>query len=68
MYYEINISKEGRHYFATAPRSITYIKDLQVKLADIMKRFPKEEGFEIMVFKYPEVSTIENIDEIMAYK
>lgn len=68
MYYEINIAKDGRHCFATAPRSITYIKDLQVKLKVFMEKFPESEGYTIMVCEIPEISKVMNIEEILAYK
>ena len=42
MYYEINIALNGRHFFATDKRSITYIKDLQVKLKVMMEKIPRK--------------------------
>jgi alpha-mannosidase len=44
---EINVSLNGRHFFATAPRSGTdraHVKDV---LASIRHRFPESEGFQV---------------------
>ncbi len=45
MWYEINVSKDGRHYFATHKRSISTIE----KATDIRDRLklamPEEEGY-----------------------
>lgn len=68
MYYEINVALNGRHFFATAPRSITYIKDLQVKLKVIMEKFPESEGYTVSVSEHPEVSKGRDIQEILNYK
>ena len=68
MYYEINIALNGRHFFATDKRSITYIKDLQIKLKVMMEKFPKEEGYTISVSEHPEVSKGLDIQEILDYK
>ena len=49
MYYEINIAKNGRHYFATASRSLTDERAAKAVWADLKKRFPEDEGFELSV-------------------
>ena len=50
MGYEINVSKHGRHYFATAERSIGHDKkrrnEIYFKLKEL---FPKSEGYRITV-------------------
>lgn len=51
MAYEINVSKGGKHYFATDARSITSMQDLLGKVADFHKRFPVEEGFEVQGYR-----------------
>lgn len=52
-YYEINVSQNGRHYFATAPRSFQYgefgSKAMVIIAQDFKKRFPESEGFEVTV-------------------
>jgi hypothetical protein len=45
MWYEINVSKDGRHYFATHERSITAVSRA-VEIRDRLKQaMPEEEGF-----------------------
>ena len=62
MYYEINVSKLtkaiGRkdryeHYFATAPRSITYYNNAILILKEFMVLFPQPE-YDITISEVPE--------------
>ena len=65
MYYEINIAKDGKHFFATAERSITTEKELKKALIVFQNKFPKEEGYEIIITsEYPKTSYLLNIDDI----
>lgn len=52
MYYEITVSVNGRHLFATAERSI--IADRQLaNIYEVFKtKFPREEGYEITVTEW----------------
>ena len=52
MYYEILVVKNGRHYFATAERSLTDFHAFKVVLKEIIKRFPESEGYEISASEY----------------
>lgn len=45
-HYEINVSLNGRHFFATAPRSCVTENEARKVFAEIIARFPKAEGFE----------------------
>jgi len=67
MYYEINVARDGKHFFATAPRSITYIKDLQVKLKVFVEKFPESEGYSINIHEVPEISYGKSIEEVFNY-
>ena len=50
MGYEINVSKDGRHYFATAERSIGNDKKRRNEIYFKLKEFfPKSEGYRITV-------------------
>ena len=49
MYYEINVSLNGRHFFATDKRSITTKKALKEVYTILKEKFPHEEGFELLV-------------------
>lgn len=52
MYYEINISKNGRHYFATAERSLTEEEAATAAYWDLVARFPESEGFKITISRW----------------
>ena len=47
MYYEINVSLNGHHFFATAERSLTSKDKLKKVWEALSKAFPKSEGYEI---------------------
>ena len=49
MYYEINISLNGKHFFATSERSITNKSTLDKVYKTLKEKFPKEEGYNITV-------------------
>lgn len=48
-YYEINVSRNGRHFFATAPQSIVDRGTAKSVFEQIQARFPKSEGYECSV-------------------
>ena len=48
-HYEINVSLDGRHLFATAPRSCTTEAEMNRAYAEIVARFPASEGFKVSV-------------------
>lgn len=48
-WYEINIAKNGHHFFATAERSITNKWKLEEIFPVIKEKFPEEEGYGISV-------------------
>lgn len=52
MYYEINVSLRGTHFFATAERSITDSIKLLKVYNQIAAKFTKDEGFELSVTKW----------------
>lgn len=49
MYYDINISLGGKHFFATAERSVTDSYDLSRVLPVLRAKFPEAEGYCISV-------------------
>ena len=53
-YIEINVSKDGRHFFATSPRSIrTYPEDhFNDVLRIFNEKFPESEGYKISATKW----------------
>lgn len=58
MYYEINVSINGRHFFATAERSITTAAELAAALRVFREKFPACEGYGISVTKWEKVGHI----------
>ena len=43
-HYEINVSKQGKHFFATDARSIVDEDKFIVLMSDFKLRFPESEG------------------------
>jgi hypothetical protein len=48
-HYEINVSKDGRHYFATAPRSALRRTDAAKLFKDLSTRYPESEGYMVTI-------------------
>lgn len=48
-YYEINVSLNGVHFFATHKRSLTDNRKMQEVLDVFKKKFPDSEGYRISV-------------------
>lgn len=55
MYYEINVSLNGKHLFATAERSITDINKANMVYKLFVEKFPEEDGYKINVTKWDKV-------------
>lgn len=49
MFYEINVAKNGVHFFATSERSITDKMKLEKVLKVFKEKFPESEGFSLSV-------------------
>jgi hypothetical protein len=60
MYYEINIAKEGNHFFATAERSISTRSKAKLVYDLLKAAFPEEAGYSIKVSRWNQVG--EEID------
>lgn len=48
-YYEINVSLNGKHLFATAERSITSKQKMEEMYKLFEQKFPKSEGYTLNV-------------------
>lgn len=55
MYFEINVALNGRHYFATAERSLRDEASARQVAEDLRRRFPEHEGFSITLTRYETV-------------
>ncbi len=64
MYYEINVSLNGSHFFATAERSIKNIRELEIIYNIFKEKFPEEEGYNIMITKWDTIGHSVNKDSI----
>lgn len=58
MYYEINVSLNGKHLFATAERSITDINKANMVYKLFVEKFPEEDGYKINVTKWDKVGKL----------
>lgn len=64
MGYEINVSKNGQHYFATADRSIGHdVKKCNTLYDQLKKAFPEDEGYELSVTNWSRVGQPYDIEE-----
>ena len=67
--YEINVSLNGQHFFATDERSITSIYELKKVFPIIKEKFPKSEGYEITVTYWEKIGQdIDNIEDYLKEK
>lgn len=55
MYIEINIALNGKHFFATAERSITDNDKYNEVLAVLRKKFPESEGYTISATQWDKI-------------
>jgi hypothetical protein len=55
MAYEINVSKNGQHYFATHERSISTIEKATEIHEKLSKAFPESEGYKLSVSKWEKI-------------
>ena len=64
MYYEINVSLNGRHLFATSNRSITDKWTLEKVYKVLKEKFTEEEGYKLMVTKIETIGREVNMEEM----
>ena len=57
MYYEVNVSLNGKHLFATDKRSITTKHELEDIYKIFKEKFPQKDGYNIMVNRVDVVGT-----------
>lgn len=57
MYYEINVSLNGKHLFATAERSVINKTKMKEVYRLFERKFPKSEGYTIDVTLYEKRGT-----------
>lgn len=64
MYYEINVSLNGKHLFATAERSITNNLKAEKVYLIFKEKFPEEEGYEIDITEWNKVGKRIDMNEL----
>ncbi len=57
MNYEINVSLNGKHFFATTERSARTQEDARKLFDTLRERFPKSEGYEVTATRYDTIGT-----------
>lgn len=55
MYYEINVAKDHKHFFATAKRSLTTKREAEATYKVFLEKFPKEQGYSVSCTLYETV-------------
>lgn len=65
MNYEINVSRNGQHYFATAERSLTTHHDMMKMVYHFSIVFPVEEGYKITVTEWNRSGTELSTDKLI---
>ena len=62
MYYEINVALHGKHFFATADRSIQSESKLKDVYKVLKEKFPESEGYQLDVKKWETIGTFINME------
>lgn len=52
MYYEINVSLNGQHFFATHERSLRTLSKTETVYRELKKAFPESKGYSVTVREY----------------
>ena len=63
MYYEINVSLNGKHLFATAERSISNRWELDKVYHIFKEKFPESEGYEMSVTMWDKRGTYIHMED-----
>lgn len=64
MHYEINVSKDGQHVFATHPRSVTTEREAARLYVLFERAFPEKYGYQITVDRFNETYTRMRPDQL----
>lgn len=65
-HYEINVSLNGKHLFATAERSAVDMEKAEKLVFEFRNRFPVEQGFEVNCTLYSCIGQTVNFPEFKA--
>lgn len=64
MFYEINVSYNNKHFFATHERSLTSKEKLYKAYKIFKEKFPEEEGYNITATRIETYGKFINFDEV----
>lgn len=64
MHYEINVSKDGQHVFATHPRSVTTEREAARLYVLFEQAFPPADGFRTTCTRHEETGTLLRPDQL----
>lgn len=64
MNYEINVSKDGMHFFATHERSITCTTKLKEVIEVFKEKFPPSQGYQISAMLIKTMGETLDIDDL----
>lgn len=65
MHYEINVSRNGVHFFATHKRSIGNEFELKRVLSVLVAKFPASEGYEVYAEKIETTGTKIDVEKTL---
>jgi len=65
MHYEINVSLNGKHLFATAARSIDSKSQLRRLVKLFRQKFPQQEGYDVTFSYHEQINTILGDDDLI---
>lgn len=57
MYYELEVTKNGEHYFSTDKRSITTLSKAEIIFHQLEEKFPKGEGYYIRLTRWENIGS-----------
>ena len=63
MYYEINVSLNGQHLFATAERSFGTLWEVEKVYNLFKEKFPENNGYKISVTRIEKIGYAVNMEE-----
>lgn len=65
MQFEINVSLNGKHLFATAERSLVTMRELEKCFEIFQKKFPESEGYELSLsYRKSEFYRVDSLESL----
>lgn len=64
MHYELNVSLNGKHFFATAPHSIRDAWTAALLFTTFREKFPEVDGYQVTCTRWESVGTHLSFDDV----